>query len=249
MTKKQACVILNISENASLEEIKEAFSEKIVQYKPDESPDMFMKVHEAYEFLTSGTKSPTEDPFYTENFHFTPDQWDDDFEQMDQEYDDWLEKEKIRQAELERKQEEKKKKAEEKAKKKFNRKYGKYLKPEDPLSYKWDQIFGGALYLFVLFVYMSDMEFMPSLVLCGIFLFYKLTVIYLQKNKNHKKWRARWEISLICTIVVFILGEFYPFASEAGFDIAVYNFIIYLLLSFVSGMVALFSFMKKKIIS
>ena len=56
MTKDKAYEVLKINSNASTEEIKTAYAELSKKYHPEENPEEFQQIHEAYTTLKRGTK-------------------------------------------------------------------------------------------------------------------------------------------------------------------------------------------------
>lgn len=250
MTKKEAYAILNVPEKASLTELEEAFSKLILQYKPEEAPAMFMKIHEAYHLLTGSNVSKhgnsiihTIDFFAKDGCSdsFAADEWDQAFEQMDHEYDIMRENEEKKQKELKRKQEEKTKKQEEKKKKKQER-------SKKSLEYKWDVLLGQTLLLFLFYGFLVEMNFVPNIVLSGMFLFYKTAVIFFQRTKHNNVHVARIKTGFICVIFLFLFAENYSFLDELHFDLCMLNYCTYLTITFVSCFGAIFHFTKNKLI-
>lgn len=57
MTKHKACETLGIDLNASTEEIKVAYAELSKKYHPEENPEDFQQIHEAYTMLVRGNRT------------------------------------------------------------------------------------------------------------------------------------------------------------------------------------------------
>lgn len=57
MTKGKAYEILEIKSNASIDEIKEAYAELSKKYHPEENPEEFQQIHEAYVTITRSTRN------------------------------------------------------------------------------------------------------------------------------------------------------------------------------------------------
>ena len=56
MTKNKAYEVLGISSDASTEEIKAAYAELSKKYHPEENPEEFQQIHEAYRILIRGNR-------------------------------------------------------------------------------------------------------------------------------------------------------------------------------------------------
>ena len=109
MTRSEAYTILNLPVNSSKEQIQEQFSKLIQKFKPDESPEQFMRIHQAYKLLTDNLNQESTNPF-SASADYLKDPWDDLFQSMDDLHD----KEEARRQEEERirkQQEEEEKKA------------------------------------------------------------------------------------------------------------------------------------------
>lgn len=57
MTKNKAYEVLGIDSNATTEEIKTAYAEQSKKYHPEENPEEFQQIHDAYVALTRPTRS------------------------------------------------------------------------------------------------------------------------------------------------------------------------------------------------
>lgn len=57
MTKNKAYKVLGIEEEASVEEIKAAYAELSKKYHPEENPEEFQQIHEAYTMLVRGNRT------------------------------------------------------------------------------------------------------------------------------------------------------------------------------------------------
>ena len=57
MTRNKAYEVLGIDSNASTEEIKTAYAELSKKYHPEENPEEFQEIHEAYSLLVRGNRT------------------------------------------------------------------------------------------------------------------------------------------------------------------------------------------------
>ena len=98
----EARLILSIQGNASPEEIKKAYAEKVKACNPETDPEGWMRLHEAYKLLLSLAESPKksppppsgpETPTTTKKHREEPDKKSGEFNELFEHLDEYIEKE------------------------------------------------------------------------------------------------------------------------------------------------------------
>ena len=109
MNQTDAYRILNLPDGSSKEQVQEQFSRLVLQYKPDEHPAEFMKIHTAYKLLMQDSAQADSTFLQTDTgpSDIIFDEWEDEFQKLDETFDTEearIRKEQFRKEQLEAKE-------------------------------------------------------------------------------------------------------------------------------------------------
>lgn len=252
MTKNYAYELLKLPYGADPDQIKKSYASLILQYKPDEYPLEFMQIHEAYKLLTSSLSSSMYvglQDVAVNDADYTPDEWAFYFNQMDEEHDIRMEKEKKLEEEQRREEELRQKQELERRKKQQIQEQNEYrkkrqlehqeeLRKKREPKLKLDYVISAALLLFLYDWYIVKLPVILNLGLCVVFLFYKIAVFRLRKNRQWKPYNARFLVSLLCTAMVFVLVETLAEPDTIQMDWGMMQFVVWFDYCFITGFIA-----------